>query len=73
MAQDDGAVAGEVQIGFDAGGAGVESGLEGGQRVFRPEAAGAAVALEFERPVRGGMSSGKKEPRREKYLPARPT
>ena len=50
MAEDDGAVAGEMQIGFDTGGAGVESGLEGGQRVFGAEAAGAAVALEVERP-----------------------
>ena len=48
MAQNDCAVAGEVEIGFNAGNADVESRLEGRQRVFRLEAASASMALQVE-------------------------
>ena len=49
MTENHDAVAGEVEVGFDAGNAGVEGRFKGGQRVFRLQAAGAAVALEVKR------------------------
>ena len=38
------AVARQMHVGFDAGDAGVEGGLERGQRIFRLETAGSAMA-----------------------------